>query len=268
MDTTATEPQVLYETLGPVARITQNRPATGNAQGTRLLEELDAAVQRATADDDVRVLIIAGAGKHFSSGHDLKEGEAEGRGSLTVEQRFLRESRVYYDFTMRIWDCPKPTIAQVQGACIAGGFMTANVCDLIVASDDAFFADPVVNTLGAAAVEVLIHPTVMGLRKAKDILFTGRRMDAKEALDCGMVSRVVPRDALEAETLALARQIAETPPFALRLLKRSMHRALDIQGFRAGLEAHFDTHQLSHVTTEFQEVVARGLSGAIRKTGA
>lgn len=255
--------QLLYEVHGPVAKLTQNRPEVGNAQGTRLLTELDAAMTQALDDRDVRVIVIAGAGKHFCSGHDLKEGEAEGRGKLTTEDRFFRESRIYYDLSMKIWDSPKPTIAQVQGACIAGGFMTANVCDLVVASEDAFFADPVVNTLGAAAVEILIHPTVLGLRLAKDILFTGRRLTAKEGLDCGMVSRLVSRDALEQTTMELAEKIAASPPFALRLVKRSMHRSLDMGGFRAGLEAHFDTHQLSHTTDEFKDIVTRGLASSI-----
>ena len=256
--------QIIAERLGPVARILQNRPERRNAQGTRMLEELEAALDAAVADPAVRVIVLGGVGDHFSAGHDLKEGEAE-RSGFTAEQRYARESRLYYDLSLKIWDAPKPTIAQVQGACIAGAFMTANMCDLVVASEDAFFADPVVNTLGAAAVEVLVHPTVMGLRKAKDLLYTGRRMDAAEALACGMVSRVVPRAALEAETLALAERIAATPPFALRLVKKSLNRTLDMAGFRAGLEAHFDTHQLSHLTTEFAEVVERGLGGAIAR---
>jgi enoyl-CoA hydratase len=252
---------ILYERIGPVARISHNRPKLRNAQNTRLLEEMGAAVARAVKDTDIRVIVIAGTGDHFSAGHDLKEGES--RRDLTVEQRYEHEERLYYDFCLKIWDAPKPTIAQVQGACVAAGFMLANVCDLIVASDDAFFADPVVNSLGAAAVEVLIHPTVLGLRLAKDLLFTGRRLSAKEGFDCGMVSRLVPRADLEAQTLSLAEQIAKTPPFALKLVKRSLHRAMDIQGFRAGLEAHFDTHQLSHATTEFRNSWQKGLSTAI-----
>ena len=104
---------------------------------------------------------------------------------------------------MRIWHFPKPTIAQVQGACIAGSFMVANMCDLIVASDDAFFADPVVITLGAAAVEVLIHPWMMSIRRAKEMLYTGERMSAEEAHRIGMVSRLAPRAEVDAETLKL-----------------------------------------------------------------
>jgi len=252
------------EHLGPVRRLWHARPEARNAESQQLLDELDAALAAAVADDAVRVVVLAGRGDHFSAGHDLKEAQAK-RADFTVEQRWAYESRRYFDYCLRIWDCPKPTVAQVQGACIAGGFMVANMCDLVVASEDAFFADPVSHTLATAAVEVLVHPWAMGLRKAKEMLFTGARMGAAEAHAIGMVNRVVPRAALEEETLALANRIAEAPPFALRLLKRSLNRTLDAQGFRLALNAHFDTHQLSHVTEEFATVRQAGLARAIDK---
>src|SRR5690625_2977766 len=181
----------MYETLSienveTVRRIRLAREAARNAQNRKMLDELDDAVSRAARDDDVRVLIIGGAGDHFSAGHDLKEAQAE-RADFTVEERWQYESLRYFDYCLNIWDFPKPTIAEVQGACVAGGFMVANMCDLIVCSDDAFFADPVDHTLGAAAPEVLIHPWVMRLRKAKEMLYTGGRIDAEEALRIGMV---------------------------------------------------------------------------------
>jgi enoyl-CoA hydratase len=159
----------------------------------------------------------------------------------------------------------KPTIAQVQGAAVAGGFMVANMCDLVVASGDAFFADPVCRTLAASAVEVLCHPWVMGLRSAKEFLFTGRRMGAAEAHRLGMVNRVVPRAELEAATTALAEEIAAAPPFAIKLTKRSLNRAAEIQGFRSSIMAHFDTHQLAHVSEEFKQMRERGLASAIAR---
>ncbi|SPU50809.1 enoyl-CoA hydratase [Bordetella trematum] len=168
---------------------------------------------------------------------------------------------------MRIWDFPKPTVAQVQGACVAGGFMIANMCDLVVASEDAFFSDPVGHTLAAAATEVLIHPWVMGLRRAKEMLYTGEKVDAQEALRIGMVNRVVPRADLEAATLALASRIAQAPPFGLHLIKRSLNRSADAQGLRTALSAHFDTHQLSHLSEEFRQVRDRGLAQAITRGG-
>jgi enoyl-CoA hydratase len=255
---------IAYETLGAVARISHNRPHLRNAESQRLLEELDDAVRRAGADPGIRVVILAGTGDHFSAGHDLKEAQAS-RSDFTVEQRWAYEEQHYFDYCLTIWDLPKPTIAQVQGACIAGGFMVANMCDLIVAADDAFFADPVAHTLGTAAVEVLIHPWVLGLRKAKEMLFTGERLPAAEAHRIGMVNRVVPRAELEQATLDLAVRIAAAPPFGLKLLKRSLNRGVDMQGMRQALQAHFDTHQLSHVSEEFKAARDRGLGSAIRK---
>lgn len=255
---------IAYELVGDIARLSHNRPEMRNAESQALLDELDDAVRKAAADPAVRVIVIAGKGEHFSAGHDLKEGAAK-RAGFSVEQRWAYEEIYYLEYALRIWDCPKPTIAEVQGACIAGGFMVANMCDMIVASDDAFFADPVCQTLGAAAVEVLIHPWVMGARKAKEFLFTGRRMLAEEAYEIGMVNKVVPRAHLTDATMAMAAQIAKAEPFALKLVKRSINRTLDTQGLRTALNAHFDTHQLSHVSEAFKAARDRGLENAIKK---
>ncbi|MCZ0732619.1 enoyl-CoA hydratase [Phreatobacter sp. AB_2022a] len=255
---------VVLEQRGAVLWLWLARPEQRNAQSRQLLDDLDAAFLAAIADDSVKVIVLAGQGDHFSAGHDLKEAQ-ESRAGFTVEERYAYEERRYYDYAMRILDCPKPTIAAVQGACIAAGFMVANMCDLIVASEDAVFADPVGRTLGAAAVEVLIHPWVLGARRAKEILFTGERFGAADALAWGMVNRVVPRADLERETDALAQRIAEAPGFALKLMKRSINRSVDIQGLRSALGAHFDTHQLSHVSEAFKEAKQAGLAKAIVK---
>ncbi len=253
---------ILVETFGPIARISHARPLVRNAESQRLLEELDDAVQQAGADPGIRVVILAATGDHFSAGHDLKEAQTS-RSSFTVEERWDYEVSHYFEYALRIWDLPKPVIAQVQGACMAGGFMVANMADLLVASEDAFFADPVCHSLGTAAVEILVHPWVLGLRQAKDMLYTGRRISAREGFEMGMVNRLVPRAELESATMALAEQIAKAPPFALRLAKRSLNRGFDMQGFRTALQAHFDTHQLTHYSDEAREIRERGLGKAI-----
>ncbi len=252
------------EHFDSVCRISLAREAARNAQSQQMLDELDDAFARAEKDDSVRVVVLAALGTHFSAGHDLKEAQAK-RADFTVEERWDYESKRYYGYCMRIWDFPKPVIAQVQGACVAAGFMVANMCDLVVCSESAYFSDPVGHTLAAAAVEVLIHPWVMGLRRAKEMLYTGEKMDAQEALRIGMVNRVVPEAELEAATLALAQRIAQAPPFGLRLIKRSLNRTADAQGMRTALSAHFDTHQLSHLSEEFRAVSARGLAQAIQR---
>jgi enoyl-CoA hydratase len=256
--------QIEYLTRGAIARINHNRPEMRNAESSVLLDEMDAALKVAIDDPAIRVIVIGGNGDHFSAGHDLKEGQ-EKRANFTAEQRYAYEELRYLDYCLRIWDCPKPTIAKVQGAAIAGGFMVANMCDMIVCSDDAFFSDPVCRTLAAAAVEVLIHPWVMGLRTAKEFLFTGKKMTAAEAYRIGMVNRVVPRAELEAATMALAEEVAQAAPFAIKVTKRSLNRALDIQGFRNSVMAHFDTHQLAHLTEEFRQVREAGLAKAIKR---
>ena len=254
---------IRYELLGPVARISHARPQRRNAEGTRLLDELDHALDAASRDERVRVVIVGGEGDHFSAGHDVKE--AMERPDI-VELRYAYEEKRYLGHCLRLWDCPKPTIAQVQGACIAGGFMVANMCDLMIASDDAYFQDATCKMLAAAATEVLIHPWVLGLRAAKEFLYTGRRMPAEEAQRLGMVNRVVPRAELETVTLALANDIAKAPPFAIKMLKRSLNRTADMQGFRNAIQAHFDLHELCHTTQEYKAVRAGGLAATIEKT--
>ncbi|MBA1204295.1 enoyl-CoA hydratase [Pseudomonas capeferrum] len=254
--------EISYEVIGEVARIYHNRPTQANAESEHLLAELDHALERAKRDDDIRVVIIGATGKHFSAGHDLMDG-MEKRGNFTPEQHWLWESEHYLGNALRIWDFPKPTIAQVQGACIAGGFMVANMCDMVVAADDAFFSDPVCHSLAAASVEALVHPWVMGLRKAKEFLFTGQRVSAAEAKEWGMVNHVVPRAEMEDFTLQLANRIAAAPPIGIRMLKRSLNRSADIMGFRNSLMAHFDTHILSTSTREHLDLAAAGMRASM-----
>lgn len=256
--------EIICEKIGPVFRISLNRPQVRNAQNRALLDQLEYAIGVATKDDEVRTVILAAEGDHFSAGHDLKEAQRD-RSHQTAQMRFDQEEEKYFGICMRLRDCPKPTIAQVQGACIAGGFMLVNMCDLIVASDDAFFSDPVVHTVALAGAEVLVHPYVMGFRKAKEFLFTGRRMSAQEALEIGMINRIVEKAELKEASLKLAEHIAKAPPFAMKLTKRSLNRMLDMQGYRSALEAHFDSHQVTHHSTEFAEIIEGGLSASIQK---
>jgi len=256
--------RIRVEQIDAVCRIYLNRPAVRNAQDRSLLRELDDAVRSAQADDAVRVVIIGALGEHFSAGHDLKSARLE-RPNPSVEERWNYEEEHFLEYCLRIHDLKKPTIAQVQGACIAGGYMLANMCDLIVCADNAFFSDSVTHSMGTASLEVLIHPWVMGMRKAKELIFTGARLSADEALRIGMVNRVVSLADLEPVTLALAHTIAAAPPYGLRFAKRSLNRTWDAQGFRAAIEAHFDLHQLSHVTEAFQAHLQRGLDSTIQR---
>ena len=264
--------EVLYSEQGTIALITLNRPTYRNAQNSAMTYALDAAFARAVNDDQVAVIVLAGAGDHFSAGHDIGTPERDVDksfdrkatlwwdhvGKAGADTRYSREMEVYLGMCRRWREIPKPVIAMVQGACIAGGLMLAWVCDLIVAADDAFFADPVLR-MGIPGVEYFAHPWILGPRFAKEVLFTGGRFTAERAYEVGMVSRVVPRADLEAATLALAAQVAEMPPFGLALAKRAVNQCEDLMGMRAGMEAVFGLHHLAHAHNA--EIGADSLAG-------
>ena len=236
--------QILYEVTDKVAVITLNRPQKANAQTMELLDELDAAWGKAAMDDEVRVIVLRGNGKHFSSGHDLSSGTALPE-KITLESIYKLEARRYLEYSLRWRNVPKPSIAAVQGKCIAGALLLVWPCDLIVAAENAQFSDPVVY-LGIGGVEYHGHTWELGARKAKEILFTGREVSAREAEQAGMVNRVVPLDRLEDETMELARHISQMDPFALRQAKRAVNQTLDIQGFYAAIQSVFDIHHTGH----------------------
>ncbi len=247
------------ERRGPVALITMNRPDYRNAQNSAMTYALDEAFYRAAADDEVKVIVLAGAGEHFSAGHDIGTPERDAHlsferraglwwdhvGKDGADSRLARESEVYLGMCRRWRELPKPTIAMVQGACVAGGLMLAWVCDLIVASEDAFFADPVVR-MGIPGVEYFAHPWAMPPRIAKEFLFTGDRMPARRAYEIGMINQVVPREELAARTLALAERVAAMPRLGLALAKKAVNQAEDLQGLHAGLDSVFGLHHLAH----------------------
>jgi enoyl-CoA hydratase/carnithine racemase len=239
---------VLYEAKDRIAAITLNRPEARNAQNKQLLDELDACWTQAAEDDEVRVIVLKANGKHFSSGHDisLKPGEKPPVDRSQGLAGIFHYERVRFLGYSRKWrDVPKPSIAAVQGACIAGGLMLCWPCDLIVAAENAYFSDPVVR-LGIGGVEYHGHTWEFGARKAKELLFTATKFDAHEAHRLGMVNRVVPTEKLEEETFALARQIAEMHPFALAQAKRMVNSTLDIMGQYSALQHAFDIHTTGH----------------------
>jgi enoyl-CoA hydratase len=263
---------VRYERRGAVAVVTMDRPKYRNAQNSAMTYALDDAFGRAVNDAEVKVIVLAGAGDHFSAGHDIGSPERDINTSFDrkavlwwdhvdragADNRFARESEVYLGMCRRWRELPKPMVAMVQGACIAGGLMLAWCADLVVAADDSFFADPVVR-MGIPGVEYFAHPWVMGPRFAKEFLFTGERIPAERAREWGMVNRVVPRAELETETFALADRIATMPQFGLALTKKAVNQAEDLMGMRAGMDSVFGLHHLAHAHNA--EVSADPLAG-------
>jgi enoyl-CoA hydratase len=275
---------VTYEARGPVALVMLNRPRYSNAQNSKVTYALDAAFSRAVDDDDVKVIVLGGNGKHFCGGHDIgtpgrDADESFERkaviwydhvGKAGVDSRFARESEVYLGMCRRWRDIPKPMIAMVQGACIAGGLMLAWCCDLIIASDDAYFADPVVR-MGIPGVEYFAHPWVLNPRAAKEFLFTGDRFSAQRAKELGMVNHVVPRADLEPEVLRMATKIAEMPRLGLALTKKAVNQAEDLMGMRSGMDSVFGLHHAAHAhnaevsTDSLGGLDARGMAAANKR---
>ena len=251
--------QIIYERLGRVGRVTLNRPDVLNAQSRLLREEMDAAFDEAIADAGVRVIVLAGAGRAFSAGHDLGSPQEREDQKLRpyppgVEGQFMRGWYLNVDNSLRWRELPKPTIASVQGYCIYGGWILASAMDLVIAADDAKFLPGMTQYFSA--------PWELGVRKAKEILFQSRFVEAEEALRLGFVCKVVPRAELEERTLEFAEAIADSHPFQLRMLKLSINRAQDLMGFRNHAVEHFP----AFVTSSLAGTVGRAESSEGRST--
>lgn len=251
---------IQYETLadGKIARIMLDRPEARNAQNRGLLVELDEAMLRAEADDEVRVVILGGNGKMFSSGHDMGSdvaaSERETHPSFTIngatrsgtESRMLQEWHYFFQNTLRWRNLRKITIAQVHGKVYSAGLMLTWACDLIVGSDDVEFADVVGTRLGMCGMEYFGHPWEFGARKTKELMLTGDSISVDEAYRLGMVSKVFPSDELSERTLEFAERIAEVPTMAALMIKESVNQTVDNQGFYNSLNACFTLHQTNH----------------------
>ena len=227
-----------YETIryerGPVARVVLDRPEKLNAQSWTMLAEMEDAFNRAVSDPEVGVILLSGAGRAFSAGHDLDSEDqlaerakrAEGLDGFALSGL---NRDIYVDSHLRWRDLPKPTIAMVHGYCIYGGWMIASAMDFIFASEDALFI-PTYGDYFTATWDV-------GARKAKEILYENRFMSAHEAMTWGFVNRVYPAADLEKETLAYAERVIETGLFYNRTVKFAINQTLDMMGFTASVRA-------------------------------
>lgn len=274
-----TEQPIRYEVIDHVAWVTMTRPAFNNAQNGQMTYALDDAFNRAVKDDDVRVIVLAGEGKHFSAGHDIGtpgrdlHHEFDKRLMLAphtnkpgAELLYTREQEQYLGMCRRWRDIPKPTIAMVQGACIAGGLMLAWVCDLIVASEDAFFQDPVNPLMGIPGVEYFAHGFELPTRVAKEFLLLGERMSAERAHSFGMVNKVVPREELREATAAWAAKLAANPRLGNWLTKQSINHVEELRGKRSAMDAVFHMHHFAHAHNDL--VTGDSIVGVSGKSAA
>jgi enoyl-CoA hydratase len=242
---------VTYETADNVATITLDRADKANAQNERLLDELNDRFHTAEYDDDVKVIVLRGDGKHFSAGHDLggSDDEAvqltEDDGAFHLHKMYRWEARKYLGYSWNWRNIPKPTIGAIQGKAIAGALNLIFPLDMLIAADDMQISDPVV-LMAIGGVEYHGHTWEFGARRAKDMLFTQRVMLAEEAAQIGLVREVVPREQLWERTHEIAAQIATQNAFGLAQAKRAVNQTLDVQGYYAALQSVFDVHTTGH----------------------
>jgi enoyl-CoA hydratase len=264
-DVSSPEPVLLIDDIGPVRRLTLNRPRALNALNGELVQALSEALSEAAGDDAVSVLILCGAGRAFCAGYDLEEDA--GAGPMDSAKWFgdLKRSA---GRMLELVDHPKPVIAQVHSYCLAGGTDLMLACDLCVCSGDASFGYPDIR-FGSGVVTMLL-PWVVGARKAKELLFTGEdRIPAGEALRIGLVNRVVPADELGDATLALANEIAKNEPFVVRTTKRAINRVWELAGMREGVAANVELDVMIEAANlpqrdEFRRITQeQGLKAAI-----
>lgn len=274
-----TDTPVLYEVVENVAWITMDRPGFNNAQNGQMTYALDDAFNRAVQDDAVRCIVLAGNGKHFSAGHDIgtpgRDLHKHFDNRLMVpphinkpaaELLYTREQEQYLGMCRRWRDIPKPTIAMVQGACIAGGLMLAWVCDLIIASEDAFFQDPVNPLMGIPGVEYFAHAYELPPRVAKEFLLLGERMSAERAYSFGMVNKVVPREDLRSATEAWAKKLAGQGRLGNWLTKQAINHVEELRGKRAAMDAVFHMHHFAHAQNDL--VTGDSIGGVSGKSAA
>ncbi len=259
------EPLVLAERRGSVALLTLNRPDKLNAINEPMIGALDAALDAAEADESVRAIVVAGAGRAFSAGFDLDLGLGGGKPDPAAVRRALEND---FRIILRFWDSPKPTIAAVHGYCLGSSLELAVACDLTIAAEDCRFGEPEVK-FGSGIVALLL-PWLAGPKAAKYLLLTGDdRVSAADAQAMGLVNRIVPAAALLDEAVALAKRIAANDAQAVRLTKRAINRSLDIGGMRQALlaaleiDVEIETHETAE-SREFNEIVQReGAKAAI-----
>ena len=259
---------VLYETQDKVGIITLNRPAKLNPINDELRLGLTEAFGRADDDPSTSVVVLRAAGRSFCAGYDISTGAASKdswRHDALKWHAHLAES---LEFEMMPWYMRKPVIASVQGHALGGGCEITLFCDMTIAAENALFGEPEIRFSDVGPAIVL--PWIVGYKKARELLYFGDMIDAKTALELGIVNRVVPLDELEAATLKFARKLALISPEALYATKLAISRGADAAGFRNAMQAGLDMvaplyAAKSEVGLKFTDMTRKeGLGAALR----
>ena len=263
---------LLLDTSDKILTITLNRPKRLNALSQQLMNELGEVMKDAANNDKVAVIIIKASGKVFTAGYDLQEDnwvttQYPANFPDGVDREIdTKDIQKLLDFWMGIWRHPKPIIAQVQGPCLSGGGELLAACDIVVASENASFGHPAGRDLGIPPT-VFFWPLLIGMRKAKEMLYTSRSMDAFEAEKSGLINYCVPADELESRTRALAEDMARTPVEHLKILKQSANNFYENMGVGPSTDAAVtldaDFHQSPVFLAFFKMVREHGMKAAL-----
>lgn len=259
------EPLVNYAVDGPLAWLTLNRPDKLNAINGSMITALNEALDRAEADDDVRVILLAGEGRAFSAGFDLDMGldAAERSDPAKFAAATRRELQRDFDVILRFWDSPKPTVAAVHGYCLGSAMEMALACDVTLAATGCRFGAPEVKF--GSGIVALILPWLAGPKRAKELLLTGEdRVDAAQAEAWGLVNRVVAAERLREAAREVALQIASNDRLAVRLTKQAVNRTMDTAGMRQALRDALET-DVEIETTETTE--SRAFNEVLQREG-
>ena len=222
---------IFYETDGPLATVTLNRPDKLNAINAAMVADLDAALDQAEADDQIKAIILAGAGRAFSAGFDLDMDADEAETDIGALRRELTDD---FNIIMRFWDCPKPTIAAVHKYCLGSAMEMAVACDITISAENCRFGAPEVKF--GSGIVALVLPWFIGPKRAKELLPTGDdKVTAQQALQYGLVNRVVADDRLLEEARSVAFDIAKNDSLAVRMTKQAINRTYDMAGMRDAL---------------------------------
>ncbi|OBI72440.1 enoyl-CoA hydratase-related protein [Mycobacterium asiaticum] len=249
---------VVYEKDGPIARIILNNPKAANAQSAQMVHGVNEALDDAQYDYDIKVVILKANGKGFCSGHIPTGDYPEFKAEINAAGKVWRSAAQLFLWpVLKLWEFPKPLIAQVHGYAIGGGTTWALIPEITVCSDDTWFQMPLVPGFGLPGSETMFEPWVfMNYKRAAEYLYTAQRLTAAQALEFGLVNRVVPADELEATVEELAAKISKAPLITLQATKSGIIRAWETMGFRTHQQASNDLQAVVTGSDEFRQYMA------------
>jgi enoyl-CoA hydratase len=260
---------VIYEKDGPIARVILNRPEKANSQNSQLVWDVEDALKEAERDYDVKVVILKANGKGFSAGHVINGAPGDypefDEGRARLGSTWKPQADLFVWPVLHLWEFIKPTISQVHGYCVGGGTHFGLVTDMTIASEDAYFQYPVLQGFGMPSGECSIEPWIfMNWKRAAEYLYTGQKLTAQQALEFGLINRVVPRDKLEETVEGVARHIAQAPLTSLIATKANLKRAWELMGLRVHWQTSNDLVAVASHSADVQALIGEVVQSGIR----